>query len=105
MVKHPNESRFEFALRLTKALKAQEQFIWVYDVDSRREYIDAKQILDVIYDEVMNPVDPLADEIVQDSLWTDDMEEEFNEFSPSVMEEFARKEQDLQWGGGLSEAF
>jgi hypothetical protein len=90
MVKHPNESRFEFALRLTKALKAQEQFIWVYDVDSNREYLDAKQILDVIYDEVMNPVDPLAGEIAP-PIKPYAMEEEFNEFSPSVMEEAVPK--------------
>lgn len=90
MVKHKNESRFEFALRLTKALKAQEQFIWVDDMDSNRQYLDAKQILDVLYDEIMNPVDPLADEITL-PFKSYAMEAEFNEFSPSVMEEAAPK--------------
>ena len=95
MVKHPNESRFEFALRLTKALKDSEnQVIFFYDHEG---YLDSKGILDLLYDEIMHPVDPLADEIAP-PIKPYAMEEEFNEFSPSVMEEADLKEQDLHWG-------
>jgi hypothetical protein len=87
MVKHPNESRFEFALRLTKALKDAEAQVLLLD-DRELVYLDSKAILDVLYDEIMNPVDPLADEIAPPPYA---MEEEFNEFSPSVMEEAAPK--------------
>ena len=91
MVKHPNESRFEFALRLTKALKDSEDYIIDGDIDGDITYLDSKSMLDVIYNEIMNPVDPLADEIASPIKPYIGMEREFNEFSPSVMEEAAPK--------------
>ena len=136
MVKHPNESRFEFALRLTKALKDSEQVLM-----DKNYRLDSKFVLDILYDEIMHPMDPLQEPKIGEwadyctappmeapamtwslatdmvnaavkqayanrdrtSEWfdytpqveaaqiTDDMEDEFNEFSPSVMEEAAPK--------------
>jgi hypothetical protein len=117
MVKHPNESRFEFALRLTKALKDNEDI--VLSGEYSRPYLDSKTMLDLIYEEIRNPIDPLkgmtappmeAPEMTW-SLATDmvnvavkqayanrdrtvntvdseyDMEDEFNAFSPSLLNE------------------
>ena len=100
MVKHPNESRFEFALRLTKALKDKEINI-IDGADYFSTHLDSKTMLDILYKEIMNPVDPLrtvnpyADkpdaEIELYGWGAGDMEEEFHEFSPGVMEEAAPK--------------
>ena len=126
MVKHPNESRFEFALRLTRALK-DNQYAIIHDGENSDGQLGiiSKTVLDILYDEIMNPVDPLqepkigewadystappmeapvmtwslATDMVNAAVkqlyanhgYVDKMETEFNEFSPSVMEEAAPK--------------
>jgi len=48
--KLPDESRFEFALRLTKALKDNEAHI--IRTDGELMYVDSKSVLDIVYGEI-----------------------------------------------------
>ena len=48
--KLPDESRFEFALRLTKALKDNEAH--VIRTDGELMYVDSKSVLDIVYGEI-----------------------------------------------------
>jgi hypothetical protein len=54
-IKHPNESLFEMALRLTKAIKDQENRVLS---TGPYFFLKSKTLLDIIHDELENPVDP-----------------------------------------------